>query len=244
MSLFVVVPGYMSHTLMRGIIIITNTYYDDPVRSCIWKTTNKIFYLPGLDSKDQVHLQKKNYFNKRLSSTLKCRLDLNGNHDGLSDPFTKKQVCTRVYKIQVDNSLACENWKQIIPTQIFRLINMQINGWAETILREGEQSAWQELTGSGCYLITRLAVNYIAARFRHVHLPPCWPRLEGPCSRQVSRESHDCRWFLASRVNTVVSPYFKLSDRITISNTFLYWYLDLGTPYSCYIQWYTMRQGY
>lgn len=87
---------------------------------------------------------EKSYFNKRLSSTLKCRLDLNGNHDGLSDPFTKKRVCTRVYKIQVDNSLACENWKQIIPTQIFRLINMQINGGAETILREGEQSAPQD----------------------------------------------------------------------------------------------------
>lgn len=69
---------------------------------------------------------------------------MSGNHDGLSDPLTKKQVCTRVDKVQDDNSLACENWKQIIPTQIFRLINMQMNGGAETILREGEQSAPQD----------------------------------------------------------------------------------------------------
>lgn len=66
------------------------------------------------------------------------------NHDCLSDPFSKKQVCSKEDKIQVDNSLACENWKKIIPTQIFRLINMQINGGAETILREGEQSAPQD----------------------------------------------------------------------------------------------------
>lgn len=62
MSLCVVVSSYMSHTLMRGIIIITIKYYDDPVRSCVWKTTNKICYLPGLDSKDQVHLHRKKLF--------------------------------------------------------------------------------------------------------------------------------------------------------------------------------------